>query len=190
MSPPGPCPTQTQPRGVWDPAAWRGAALPMSPCLDCHVSGGGSRASLIGTMLLQLKLWQTRRNPLSLQVRPDAQRLGPCCVRSPALTLAACARAAPHPAHAPGNVGCTLSFTAPLPHPQRGKEGISPEQEEVAVLARDSEQGGSPPGAGSGWWQPLCRAGSRTQSNRCNAGATTGGSHYFGLGHFLGAWRS
>lgn len=47
-------------------------------------------------------------------------------------------------------------------------------REETAVLAKDAVQDETTRGA----------AHSRTQSNRCKAGTKSGGSHYFGLGHF------
>lgn len=131
------------------------------------------------------------------------QRLSPCCVCSPAHTLATCASsAASLPAHTPRpwGRGCGVPSGSLSSHPSspKGERGHpsnasfialvprfpSPGQEETAVLARGGVQDETTRGAGSGRWQPLCRARSGTQSNRRKAGTESGGSHYFGLGHF------
>lgn len=124
------------------------------------------------------------------------QRLSLCSVCSPAHTFATCAsRASPLSAHTPthggGHVGYPLSLSAPIPQPQRGKEAISAMPLHCPLaqvcLLRTGEESSAGKGWCAGWdqaWRRLCRARSRTQSNRCKAGTKSGGSHYFGLGHF------
>lgn len=104
-----------------------------------------------------------------------------------------------HPTHGARDVGYPLCLSAPIPQAQRGKEGIPamPLYCPPAQVCLPGTGGGG--GAGKGRWQDetmrgagsgwcshsaALTQGERRQSNRCRAGTKSGGSHYFGLGHF------
>lgn len=127
------------------------------------------------------------------------QRLSPCCVHTPLLPVPAVQLLflPTHPTYGAGDVGYPLCLLVPIPHPQRGKEGIPsmppslpsclglpPRDRRRWQCWQGAVQDESTHRAGSGWWQSLCWARSRRQSNRCKAGTASGGCLYFGLGHF------
>lgn len=121
------------------------------------------------------------------------QRLSLCSVCSPAHTFATCAsRAAPLSAHTPHPWGraCGLPSESLSSHPSTPKG----ERSHLSHAASLPSCAGLPPQdrrRKQCWQGMVCRmrpglaqALPRTQSNRCKAGTKSGGSHYFGLGHF------